>query len=149
MMVFLANLLPGACNFHSHLLFLCWNLAFESLFPLNSCSCYAFCKQGTPGTAPFRGRHVLPCGPLTCPSQAGSPAPSLSLLIPLASPRASLPRPLFPDSCLWLVLGSWAAQSSAVLTPAAPETNQVRVLVVSPSACLSKSLQLFPAYCSG
>lgn len=83
MMVFLVNLFPGACNFHSHLLFLFRNLAFESLFPLNSCSCNALRRQDTPGTAsPFLGGRVLLCRPFACPSQAGPPASSLTLLIP-------------------------------------------------------------------
>lgn len=47
-MVVLVNLSPGACSFHSHLS-LFRNLAFESLFPPNSCSCYALRRQDTPG----------------------------------------------------------------------------------------------------
>lgn len=88
-MVVLVNLFPGACRFHSHL-FLFRNLAFESLFPLNSYSRHALRRQDTPGTAsPFRRGHVLQCRPFTCPSQAGSPVPSLALPIPLASLPAS------------------------------------------------------------
>lgn len=145
MMLFSVNLFLGVCSFHTHLIFLFCNLAFESLFSLHFCYCDVPPKPDIHGAFPSvpRGTDAFfPPGRLSVPHKPRPLPPSLSCspFLPLTPPSSWL-----PGSHLWLASASQAAHvkrsTEASHTPG--RLNQ-HLCGPVPGSCLSKSLQLFP-----